>query len=409
MVTISPFRALVPPTDSVAEIAAVPYDVVDRDEARAKAEGFPQSFLRVSRSELELPDETNPYSKQVYELAQTNLARLIAEAPLARDERPCLYVYSQVMGEHRQTGLVVAAAVDDYDADRIKKHEKTRKQKEDDRTAHTLAIQAHTGPVFLTCRDAGTLADRLNATRTQAPLFDFTAPDGVQHQVWRVPAEDNAWYVDHFTTIDATYVADGHHRAKCASRVRETRQQANPQHTGNEDYNRFLAVIFPAQELAILAYNRVVHDLNGHSAEAFLAAIDGAFERTKTDTTAPAAPGSVQMYFEGSWYGLTPREAITGSPADCLDVSVLQERLLSPVLGIDDPRTSTRIDFIGGIHGPERLVELVESGKAAVAFSLYPVTLDQLMAIADSGGIMPPKSTWFEPKLRDGLVLHTFD
>jgi len=408
MIAIAPFRALLPPVGKVAEIAAVPYDVVDRSEARQQAEGFPLSFLRVSRSELELADSANAYSDEVYALAAANLAKITAEAPLGREDQPCLYAYSQVMDGHRQTGLVVAAAVDDYDADRIKKHEKTRKQKEDDRTAHTMAIRAHTGPVFLACRDNGTLAEKLNAEREGAPLFDFTAPDGVLHQVWRLSEEASVWYVAHFEGVDATYVADGHHRAKCASRVREACRAANPNHTGAEAYNRFLAVIFPGQELAVLAYNRIVHDLNGHSHDDFLAAVTEAFDCSETIETEPDAAGCVHMYLGESWYALTPREAISGSPAECLDVSVLQDRLLSPLLSIDDPRTNDRIEFIGGIHGTDRLVNHVESGRAAVAFSMYPVSVEQLMAIADCGEIMPPKSTWFEPKLRDGLVLHTF-
>lgn len=408
MITIRPFQALMP-GDNVADVAAVPYDVVDREQAAAQAEGQPLSFLRVSRSEIELPPETNPYDQVVYDLAVANFAKLRGAAPLTHDAHPSLYAYAQTMGDHRQIGLVAAASVDDYDADRIKKHEKTRQAKEDDRTTHTVRLRAHSGPVFLTCRDQDGLSATLAEIASGAALFDFVASDGVRHEVWRVPSETAVALVELFAGVPALYVADGHHRAKSASRTRETFRAADPAHTGEEAYNYFLTVIFPGDQLAILGYNRAVHDLNGLTAESFLDSISGEFVVTPAENAEPKAPGAVCMYLAGSWYLLTPRRGLDGlNVADALDVSVLQDRLLAPVLGIDDPRTSNRIDFVGGIHGTARLEELVDSGKASVAFSMHPVTVDELMAIADAGMIMPPKSTWFEPKLRDGLLVHTF-
>ena len=408
MITIRPFQALMP-GENVADVAAVPYDVVDREQAAAKAEGKPLSFLRVSRSEIELPEDANPYSDAVYDLAVANFAKLRENAPLSHDERPCLYAYAQTMGNHRQIGLVAAASVDDYDADRIKKHEKTRQAKEDDRTTHTVRLRAHSGPVFLTCRDQDGLSATLAEIATGEALFDFVAADGVRHEVWRVPEDTAVHLVQLFKGVPALYVADGHHRAKSASRTRENCQAANPEHSGDEAYNYFLTVIFPGDQLAILAYNRAVHDLNGHSPEALREAISAEFAISPTDNPVPDSPGNVCMYLEGSWHALKPLRPVDGgSVADALDVSVLQTRLLAPLLGIEDPRTSNRIDFVGGIHGTDRLEELVDTGRAAVAFSMHPVTVDELMAIADAGMIMPPKSTWFEPKLRDGLLIHTF-
>jgi uncharacterized protein (DUF1015 family) len=408
MITIRPFQALMP-GDNVADVSAVPYDVVDREQAAAKAEGNALSFLRVSRSEIELSADTDPYSDAVYELAVANFAKLCATAPLTHDEHPSLYAYAQTMGEHRQIGLVAAASVDDYDADRIKKHEKTRQDKEDDRTRHTLELRAHSGPVFLTCRDQDGLSATLAEIANGDAIFDFVAADGVRHEVWRVPTQQTEELVQLFTRAPALYVADGHHRAKSASRTREACRAANPEHSGSEAYNYFLTVIFPGDQLAILAYNRAVHDLNGHTPESLREAIAAAFAIETTDDPVPQSPGNVCMYLAGAWYALKPLRPVDGgNVADALDVSVLQNRLLAPLLGIDDPRTSKRIDFVGGIHGTARLEELVDSGRAAVAFSMHPVTVDELMAIADAGMIMPPKSTWFEPKLRDGLLIHTF-
>jgi uncharacterized protein (DUF1015 family) len=309
------------------------------------------------------------------------------------------------MGEHEQTGLVACCSIDEYDADLIKKHERTRRDKEDDRTRHLLTLGAQTGLVFLTYRGREEIDAAVGPILRAAPLYDFTAPDGVAHTVWRVP--DPAFFVEAFERVPALYVADGHHRSASASRARAALRDENPGHTGDEDYNFVLAVVFPADQLRILPYNRVVKDLGGRTPEDFLSAVRERFEVTEGASPSPER-GSFAMYLGGAWYGLRPPAGSVDptDPIASLDVSVLQDRLLAPVLGVEDPRTDKRIDFVGGIRGTEELERAVDSGRAAVAFSLHPTTLDDLMRIADAGEIMPPKSTWFEPKLRDGLVCH---
>ncbi len=409
MATISAFRALMPTPENVAEVAAVPYDVVNREEAAELAAGKPLSFLHVSRSEIDMPADQNPYSQEVYDKAVANFAKLREEAPLTFDAEENLYIYSQVMNGHRQTGLVSAIAVDDYDSDHIKKHEKTRQSKEDDRTNHTIALRAHSGPVFLLYRAQETIDAMINPVLATSPHFDVTAEDGVQHQVWRCPAEIKDALIREFGALPCVYVADGHHRAKSASRTREECRKNNPDHDGSEAYNRFLAVLFPHNHLEILPYNRVVQDLNGLTKDEFMAKVKDNFTVTEDVSPSPEDVGQVHMYLDGDWYRLVAKnEPETGKVADTLDVAILQNQVLSPMLGIDDPRTSDRIDFIGGIRGTDELVRLVESGKFEVAFSMYPTTVEQLMAISDAGEIMPPKSTWFEPKLRDGLLIHCF-
>ncbi|MCJ8330087.1 MAG: DUF1015 family protein [Lentisphaeria bacterium] len=408
MAIIFPFKGLLPPVEKVEAVSAVPYDVVNREEAAAKAAQNPLSFLRVSRSEIEMPEDQNPYTADVYEKALANFARLKDEAGLAFDDNASLYVYKLIAGDHEQTGLVCAAAVDDYDNNVIKKHEKTRQQKEDDRTAHTIAIRAHSGPVFLLYRDQEAIDEVIGQIQQDAPLFDFTAEDGVQHILWPCTGDPAEKLVALFATVESTYVADGHHRAKSASRTREAMRSENPNHDGSEAYNRFLAVLFPASQLNILPYNRTVADLNGLSRDEFLEKVKANFSICEAGAEAVAV-GDIRMYIDSTWYqlsftGTTASDAV----ADQLDVSILQANLLGPILGIDDPRTSNRIDFIGGIHGTARLEELVNSSKAAVAFSMYPTTVEQLIGISDNDEIMPPKSTWFEPKLRDGLVIHCF-
>jgi uncharacterized protein (DUF1015 family) len=310
------------------------------------------------------------------------------------------------MGEHVQTGIALTCHIEDYENDLIKKHEKTRRDKEDDRTRITHELSANPEPVFLTYRDTDEINTLVSAALKQAPLFDFTAPDGIQHTVWRVAG--GADFERAFAKVPFAYVADGHHRSASAARVGRERREANPAHTGAEDYNWFLATIFPASQLQVLPYNRVVLDLNGLSPGAFLEKVRARFKVTENAPDKPAAPASVSMCLGGKWLGLSWETDPSADPVSQLDVSVLQEKLLAPVLGIDDPRTSKRIDFVGGIRGTGELVKRVNSGEAAVAFSMYPVTVDQLMAIADAGQIMPPKSTWFEPKLRSGLFVHTF-
>ncbi|MGB8355339.1 MAG: DUF1015 domain-containing protein, partial [Chthoniobacteraceae bacterium] len=380
----------------VSQVACVPYDVVDRNESAALAQGNPHSLLHVDRAEIDLPENVDPYSPQVYAKALENFQRLQSDGSLVRESTPCIYLYQQRMGNHTQTGVALVCHIEDYENDIIKKHEKTRRDKEDDRTRLIDTISADTGPVFLTYRDSteiNALVSRVQDSDT--PFFDFTAPDGIQHTVWRLEGGDDI--VKAFGKIPVSYVADGHHRTASAVRVGRERREKNPDHTGDENYNWFLAVLFPESQLQILPYNRSVHDLNGHTYESFLAEISKRFTITENAAPAPTQPGGVSMYLGGKWLSLTWTIAPDSDPISRLDVTVLQEQLLAPILGIDDPRTSKRIDFVGGIRGPGELVRLVDSGKGAVAFSMYPTTVDQLMDIADADQIMPPKSTWFEP------------
>ena len=405
---IQPFQGLVPQSQFVEEVAAVPYDVVDTAEAAALARDKPNNLLHVDRAEIGLPPGTDPYSDAVYSRAVETLQRLQEDEVLVREPSPAIYLYRQVMGEHSQTGLVAACHVDDYENDIIRKHEKTRKVKEDDRTRLVNELSANTGPIFLTYRDRREINTRVaEITAVDDPLFDFTADDGVRHTFWRV-SSGLSDLVQFFEDVPLAYVADGHHRSASAARVGSERRAANPNHDGSEDYNWFLGVLFPASELKILPYNRGVADLNGMTPEAVLEKIGEVVQVAETSSSSPAAPGNVHMYLDGKWYALSWPEDPNADPVDSLDVSVLQQKILDPILGIDDPRTNDRIDFIGGIRGTAYLEELVDSGKAGVAFSMFPVTVEQLMAIADADQIMPPKSTWFEPKLRSGLVVHTF-
>jgi len=402
---IHPIQGLVPTPAAAPEVACVPYDVVNAAEAAALAAGKPHSLLHVDRAEIDLPAGTNPYSDAVYARAKENFMALQRAGVLVREPEPCLYVYQQQMGDHRQRGLIAGCHVDDYDAGLIKKHEKTRPDKEDDRTKLIDTLGADTGPVFLTYRDHAPVTALVEAKTKEKPLHDFTAPDGIRHTVWRIPG--GADWVRAFGAVPATYIADGHHRAASAARVARLRRERNPQHTGREDYNWFLCVLFPASELKILPYNRLVLDLNGLAPADLLARVKATFGLEENAAPAPTAVGRVSMYLGKKWYGLRMPVDAKADPVARLDVSVLQDRLLAPVLGIADVRTSKRIDFVGGIRGPGELVRRVDA-DGGVAFSMYPVTLPQLMDIADAGQIMPPKSTWFEPKLRSGLVIHTF-
>ena len=413
MAVIKPFKALRPTKQNVHLVASVPYDVINKEEAKQLAENNPLSFLHVTRSEIDLPDNIDVYSKEVYLKAKDNLDKLIKDAPLVYDETPHFYIYRLIMNGRAQTGIAANFSVDDYDNDVILKHEKTRKVKEDDRTNHIITTNAQTGVVFLTYRGVNTINDLVNRTMHDvSPDYDFTAPDGIQHTVWVIPEEHNNFIISEFAKIKKLYIADGHHRAKSASRAREEKRKLNPSHTGIEEYNYFIAVIFPSDQLQILPYNRVVFDLNKLSKEDFLNAVSEKFEVSTADEKEPKRQREFCMYLEHQWYLLRARDSVLASLSleksvgEKLDVSILQNFLLNPVLGIDDPRTNTRIDFIGGIRGTKELEKLVDTGKAAVAFSLYPVSLDDLMNISDAGEIMPPKSTWFEPKLRDGLLIH---
>jgi uncharacterized protein (DUF1015 family) len=396
--TLRPFRALRPRPADAARVAAVPYDVVNTDEARAQADGNALSFLRVSRAEIELPPGTDPYSEDVYARAARNFLELRKTA-LVQDEEPSVYLYRLRMGGHVQTGVAACVSLDEYDRDIIRKHERTRPDKEDDRTRHMVALGAQTGPVFLTYRnddDADLIIQRAAAGE---PIADFEAADGVQHTIWRVTGGDRDALVVAFGRIPALYIADGHHRAASAARARR-------QLPASAEASTMLAVAFPDDQVQILPYNRIVKDLGGAAPDAFLASLRQRFD-VQPGPAMPATRGDISMYLDHAWYTLRPRAKPEGSDAiGSLDVSVLQDQLLAPVLHIGDVRTDKRIDFVGGGRGTAELERLVDSGKAAVAFSLYPVSVSDLMAVSDAGAIMPPKSTWFEPKLRDGLLIH---
>jgi uncharacterized protein (DUF1015 family) len=400
---LAPFCALRPAPAAAPRVAAVPYDVVSTDEARAQAAGNPLSFLRVSRAEIDLPEGTDPHSDVVYARAVANYERLKREAPMLSEEASSVYVYRLRAGGHEQTGIAACYSIDDYDRDRIKKHERTRRDKEDDRTRHLLDLRAQTGPVFLVYRAVAAIDALVAATASTAPLYDFAATDGVQHMVWRVTQDRAQALVDLFEAIPALYIADGHHRAASAARARgELRRRVG----GAGEWDTFLAVAFPGSQVRILPYNRVVRDL-GSMTSASLLRVLGERVTIRKGSAVPERRGDVSMFLDGEWHTLTFGAGGTGmSPADRLDVSRLQDDVLTPILGIGDVRTDPRIDFVGGIRGTGALETLVRSGRAAVAFSMYPTGVDDLMAIADAGGIMPPKSTWFEPKLRDGLLIH---
>ena len=383
----------------------MPYDVVTTEEAASLAHGNPLSFLHVSRPEIDLPPGTDPHADIVYDKAARNFRTLQAMAPLVREEDPSLYVYRLRMGSHEQTGIAGCFVLDEYDAGLIKKHERTRSDKEDDRTRHMLAIRAQTGPVFLTYRASDAVSEVVQRTvSTTTPLFDFHAPDGVRHVIWTVEHSDAARLQRGFMGVNALYIADGHHRAASAARARdELRAQS-----GAGSWDRFLGVAFPHDQVQILAYNRLVKDLAGESTASLLSKLRQQFPVTDGPPV-PDRRGDVSMYIQGRWYTIAMGEAPAALPvAERLDVNRLQEAVLTPLLRIGDVRTDPRIDFAGGARGTTFLEEAVGSGRAAVAFSLHPVSVDDLLSISDEGGIMPPKSTWFEPKLRDGLLSHVF-
>jgi uncharacterized protein (DUF1015 family) len=408
---IRSFKGLVPTQKNAPEVAAVPYDVVNREEAAALAKGKPFSLLHVDRAEIDLDPEIDPYSAPVYAKAREAFDRLQKDGILVREAKPCMYLYRQVIAGHSQTGLVTVCHTEDYEKDIIKKHEKTRQDKEDDRTNLVDALNANTGPIFLTYRQRPGISALIDSfMKDEKPINDFTAPDGVRHQLWRISLGLCVSLTGLFESqVPCAYVADGHHRAASAFRVSKLRRAANPNHTGEENYNWFLSVLFPGNELKILPYNRAVKDLNCNDREEFLKKVGEVFTIKPTTLKSPTKPGQCCMYLKDQWYELNWEAAKDASPIDQLDVSILQDRLLKPILGIDDPRTSKRIDFIGGIRGPAELEKLVNAKEHTVAFSMYPTTVDQLMAISDVGQIMPPKSTWFEPKLRSGLFIHTLE
>ncbi|MGO9483873.1 MAG: DUF1015 domain-containing protein [Rhodomicrobium sp.] len=410
MPLIRAFPGLRPLPDKAAEVAAPPYDVLDSNEARERAKGKPWSFLHISKPEIDLPPETDHYDPEVYAKGKENFESMLKEGVLKQDSAPCYYLYRLIMGDHVQTGLVSAASVADYGTNRIRKHEFTRPDKEDDRVRQVDALNAQTGPVFLTYKH-NALIDELVAKETAAaPEIDIVADTGVRHSLWRLSEPALLDLITRtFDAMDCLYIADGHHRSAAASRVAAARKAANPHHTGEEAYNYFLSVIFPDNQMQILDYNRVLKDLYGNSPEEFLAKLQNAFTVEKVaGQCKPGKAGEFGMYLGRQWYRLTikPELIPQADPVKRLDVSLLQDNLIGPILGIADQRRDKRIDFVGGIRGLSELERRVDSGEMAVAFALHATSMAQLMAVADAGEVMPPKSTWFEPKLADGLVSH---
>jgi uncharacterized protein (DUF1015 family) len=410
---IRPFTGLRPAPARAAEIAAPPYDVLSTDEARVRAKGKPWSFLHISKPEIDLPVGTDPYAAEVYAKAAENLEKMLAEGVLVRDAAPCYYVYRLVMGNHSQTGLVAAASVADYDTNRIRKHEFTRPDKEDDRVRQIDALNAQTGPVLLAYPAAPQVDAILSKASSGTPDADVTAEDGIRHTIWVIrDAAVLAQLTAAFDAMQALYIADGHHRSAAASRVAAARRAANQKHNGEESYNYFLSVIFPHHQMKIMDYNRVMTDLNGMDAATFLKRIGENFSVQPSNTPVkPAKPGEFGLYLPGQWYRLNIRADLipVNDPVARLDVSLLQNHLIAPVLGINDPRRDKRIDFVGGIRGLPELEKRVNKDGMAVAFAMFATRMEDLMAVADANEVMPPKSTWFEPKLADGLVSHVLD
>ncbi|MCF7885142.1 MAG: DUF1015 family protein [Candidatus Marinimicrobia bacterium] len=415
MVKIKGLKAFRPKEELCQEIASKPYDVLNSKEARQEAQGNPYSFLHVIKSEIDLPEDIDPYDEQVYQKAAENLEKMKKKGWLIQEDSETLYLYRQIMDGHEQYGLVVDASVQDYLDGKIKIHELTREKKEKDRINHVKTTNANTGPVFLTYRSQPKIDKIIKEAARKEPVYDFTAEDGVQHTLWIIKDTENInSLIKNFEQIPHTYVADGHHRSKSAAMVGQMRKEENPDHTGDEEYNWFLAVLFPHNQLQILDYNRVVKDLNSLSQDKF-------FEKVKENFTIEAVKNSKEakpdkkhtfgMYLKGQWYQLTAKDDTynESDPVEGLDVSILQNNLLTPVLDIGNPRKDTRIDFVGGIRGLKELEKRVDSGEMKVAFALYPTSVEELMSIADAEKLMPPKSTWFEPKLRSGLILHDLE
>ncbi len=408
MAKIIPFKALRPRADLADRIAALPYDVYNREEAKVEVAREPLSFLAIDRAETGLPDDVSTYDDRVYARAHDLLSQMIDDGNFIRDEERLYYIYELTMDGRPQTGIVAAAWVDDYDNCVIKKHENTRAEKEADRIRHVDACNAQTGPIFLAYRQNQTIKTIIDATKKQAPAYDFTSPDGITHRVWIIPSENNDTICDAFAGINEIYIADGHHRCASAVRVSKMRREANPSYTGTEEFNFFLSVLFPDEELMIMDYNRVLKDLNSKTEDEFLdelasvALIEKSDERVK-----PSKKGELGLYLrESGWYRLTIKpEYVNDDPVKGLDVSLLQDLVLTPMLSIGDPKVDPRIDFVGGIRGLGEL-ERRANADCVAAFSMYPTDIHELFAVADAGLLMPPKSTWFEPKLRSGIFIH---
>jgi len=411
MSQIKPFRAYRPKAELASRVASVPYDVINTAEARQLAEGNPYSFLHVCRPEIDLPEGVDEHEDRVYATGAANLKKFIADGILTQEDADSFYVYQQRMGSHVQAGLVALCSAREYEENLIKKHEFTRPDKEDDRTRHVTEQNANAEPVFLTYRAQPAIDAIVDAVRATQPLYDIVAPDGIGHTVWRIAeAESIATLTGLFADVEALYIADGHHRTASAIRYAQACRARNPKPTGGEAHESFLAVVFPHNQLKIFDYNRVVKDLNGLTPEQFLEKIGEKFAVTAAESRQPAQAASFGMYLAGKWYTLRAREGSYAAedPIRRLDVSILQDNLLAPVLGIADPRTDRRIDFVGGIRGMDELERRVREG-CAVAFAMYPTSLEQLIDVADAGEVMPPKSTWFEPKLRSGLLVRLYE
>lgn len=404
MVTLSPFRALRPPAALAARVASPPYDVVSTKEARTLASGNPDSFLRVSRPEIDLPEGTDEHAAAVYAKGKENLAELVRRGVLVQDPEPRLYVYAQRMGSHRQTGLVACAAVDEYDRDVIRKHEKTRADKEEDRVRHIDTLSAHDEPVFLTYRAVAEIDRAVEDVKRGPPEYDLVTSDGVGHQLWVAPAAAGTRIAALFREVPTLYVADGHHRSAAASRVHARRRGTPGEH------GAFLAVVFPHDQMQILAYNRLVRDPRGRGPEALLAELGRILELEPSPEPRPDRPLSVGLFVGGRWWRgrVRPGTFDAGDPVASLDCSIIQDQILAPLFGIQDPRTSRDVDFVGGIRGPEELERRVREEGWSLALHLHPTRIEQLIAVSDAGKLMPPKSTWFEPKLRSGLFAHPF-
>ncbi len=413
MARIKAFKGVRPRPELAEKVCSQPYDVINTKEARQLAEGNPYSFLYVNRPEISLPDGVDLYSDEVYEAAKKSLDKLIDEGTMIQDDKPVLYAYQQEWRGLTQTGLITCVSADDYDEDLVKKHEKTRKDKEDDRARHVDETGANTGLVFLTYRADKKVDDILAEATKGQPVYEFSTSDKVKHRFFVInDAAEVDGLVNEFKNVTPLYVADGHHRAASGSRVRALRKDRNAaNHTGNEEYNYFMAGLFPDDQLQILAYNRVVKDLKGMSADEFLAKLEENFEMEKCEKAPKLESKQFGMYLESGWIKLSakPSSYDAKHPVESLDAAILQKNLLDAVLGIEDPRSDKRIDFVGGIHGDKKLEELVDSGEFKLAFSLYPTSMTELMSVADASMMMPPKSTWFEPKLRSGLIVHLLD
>ena len=410
MSVVRPFRGLRPSRDFAEKIASPPYDVLDSQEARDLVKDNPLSFLRVVKPEVDLAPEVNLYSDEVYQQGARNLRRLMEDGLMVQDGKPCFYFYRQIMDDHSQTGLVASVSAEDYDNNIIKKHEFTRKEKEEDRIRHIETQNAQCGPVFLTYPDLGDLDEIQKSVCAGEPEYDFTADDGIQHTFWVISDSEISSRISELFTneVPFLYVADGHHRSASGAIIAKRRKDANSGHTGCEEYNYFLAVIFPKSQMKILPYNRAVQDLKNRTPQQFIEEVSKRFSVEKTGTKEPSRSQEFSMYLDCNWYTIRPLAGTFpgDDPVKSLDASILQENLLNPVLSVENPRIAAHIKFVGGIRGTAELEKLVDSGRYSVAFSMYPTSVDQLIAVADSGNVMPPKSTWFEPKLRSGLVVH---